>query len=112
MGLNQPKPLIGSLKNMLKLVKYLITNIVDQPDKVRIEETIDSTNTHIISISVDQADMGRVIGKAGKIINSIRELVKIKAIKQGKRVKVILKDQEQTNLPSRSEPPAELPEIE
>lgn len=98
---------------MLNLVKYLVSNLVDNPEAVLVKEDIDESNTHLISITVDPIDMGKVIGKGGKIINSIRELVKAKAIKQGSRVKVMLTDQNQTDssfpLP---EPPAVPPETE
>ena len=97
---------------MLDLVKYLVTNLVDKPEAVNIEEEIDPSGTHLITINVDPSDMGKVIGKGGKIINSIRELTKVKAIKQGLKVRINLKDPLETDPLSRSEPPAELPEIE
>ena len=101
---------------MLDLVKYLVATIVDHQDKVQVDETVDETQTHILTINVDPEDMGKVIGKGGKIINSIRELAKVKAIKQGLRVRVILEDQAQpeesapetdqtkTDQPAQSEP--------
>lgn len=97
---------------MLNLVKFLVTNLVDKPEAVNITEEIDEAGIHLITITVDPADMGKVIGKGGKIINSIRELTKVKAIKQGLKVRVSLKDPLQTDQLSRSEPPVELPEIE
>lgn len=84
---------------MVELIKFLVTNIVDHPDEVIIEETIDSENTSIINISVHQEDMGKVIGKRGKIISAIREMAKVKAIKLGKKVKVILQDQKDQTSP-------------
>lgn len=95
---------------MLNFTKYLVSNLVDHPEAVLVKEDIDESNTHLISITTDPADMGKVIGKGGKIINSIRELVKVKAIKQGLRVKVMLTDQNQTDPSFPSEPPAILPE--
>lgn len=89
---------------MLDLVKYLVTTIVDHQDKVEVNETVDETQTHIITINVDPEDMGKVIGKGGKIINSIRELAKVKAIKQGLRVRVILEDHLKTDQPYPLEP--------
>lgn len=97
---------------MLSLTKYLVSNLVDNPDAVVIEENIDESSTHLISITVDPVDMGKVIGKGGKIINAVRELVKVKAIKQGLRVRVMLTDQNQTGSSFPSEPPAILPETE
>ena len=94
---------------MLDLVKYLVGNIVDKPDAVQVTDTVDETNTHLINITVDPEDMGKVIGKGGKIINAIRELAKVKAIKTGTRVRVVLEDQMKTDQPSQSEPPEILP---
>ena len=94
---------------MLDLVKYLVINIVDKPEAVEVIEEIDETNTHLIQITVDEEDMGKVIGKGGKIINAIRELTKVKAIKQGLRVRVILSDQQKTDQISQSEPPESPP---
>ena len=97
---------------MLNLTKYLVSNLVDHPESVLVTENIDESNTHLISITVNPVDMGKVIGKGGKIINAIRELVKVKAIKQGLRVRVMLTDQNQTDSSFPSAPPATLPENE
>lgn len=77
---------------MIDLVKYIVTQIVDSPEDIQIDEQVDENNTVIITLSVNPNDMGKVIGKGGKIIGAVRELVKVKAIKQGKRVRVILQD--------------------
>jgi predicted RNA-binding protein YlqC (UPF0109 family) len=79
---------------MLNLVKYLITSLVDLPDQVEVSETVDDNNLHQISIRVDPQDMGRVIGKNGRIISAIRELAKVKAIKQGKKVRLTLLEEQ------------------
>ena len=97
---------------MLNLTKYLVSHLVDHPEAVLVKEDVDESNTHLISITVDPLDMGKVIGKGGKIINAIRELVKVKAIKQGLRVRVMLIDQNQTDSSFPFEPPATLPETE
>lgn len=95
---------------MLSLTKYLVSNLVDHPEAVSVIENIDESNTHLISITTDPADMGKIIGKGGKIINAIRELAKVKAIKQGLRVRVMLTDLNQTSPSFPSEPTAILPE--
>lgn len=92
---------------MLKLVKFLVSALVNDPEAV----TVDSQpgdGVEIITVGVADSDMGRVIGRGGKIISAIRELVKVKAIKSGLRVKLILKDPRQTD---QSFPlkPSELP---
>ena len=101
---------------MIDLVKYLVTQIVDNPDDITLDENVDETSTHIITLTVNPDDMGKVIGKGGKIISAIRELLKVKAIKQGKRVRLTLQDPAdqsappqdvptKTDQPSPSEPP-------
>ncbi len=94
---------------MVDLVKYLIDQLVDQPDIVTVTDSADDTGLITILVTVDPEDMGKVIGKGGKIISAIRELVKVKAIKLGKRVKLILTEP-QTDQPSPLEPPAESPQ--
>ncbi len=78
---------------MINLLHYILSNITDHPEAIHIEETIDPTDVKIFTITVHPEDMGKVIGKGGKIISSIRELVRIKAIKLNQRVKVVLLDQ-------------------
>ena len=75
---------------MDKLLKFLITQIVDQPEAVAVNAATDETGTVILTAAVDPTDMGKVIGKGGKIISAIRELVKVKAIKSNQRVRVVL----------------------
>ncbi len=75
---------------MDKLLKFLISQIVDQPEAVDVSAAPDETGTVILTATVNPSDMGKVIGKGGKIISAIRELVKVKAIKLGQRVRVVL----------------------
>ena len=79
---------------MKELVEFLAKNIVSDPKSVKlVESTQDSQQ--IIRLSVASGDMGKIIGKSGRIIKSIRTLLKIKAIKEGKRVYLELAEQEQ-----------------
>lgn len=68
---------------------YIVSQIVDHPDKIEIEE---KKEDGIISfyISVDSEDMGKIIGKEGKIIRAIRNVMKIPANKQGEKINVSL----------------------
>lgn len=74
---------------MKELVEFIVKSLVDQPDEVHAVEIQSRTST-IVELTVAQADMGRVIGKGGRIINSIRRLVQVAAVKQGKRVSLEL----------------------
>ena len=61
---------------------YLVGSIVDHPDDVVVTEDSDSDRT-ILHLTTNPEDMGRVIGKAGRIIRAIRDLVKLIAAKRG-----------------------------
>ena len=75
---------------MKDLLEYLVKNIVEQPEAVKVEETQTPEGFVNLQITVDQEDMGMVIGKGGRIIRALRNLVRVKAIKEGKRVNVEL----------------------
>lgn len=70
---------------MKEFVEYIIKNLVDHPDQVRINE-IGGTNTLIIELSVEKSDIGKIIGKKGKTINAIRTLLMSVASRNGLRV--------------------------
>lgn len=67
------------------LVEYIIKSIVDNPDQVTVSQ-YDEGATVMIEVSVAESDMGRVIGRGGSVVTSIRSLVQVLAAKQGKRV--------------------------
>lgn len=70
---------------MKELVEYVVKSVVDFPDQVQIAE-VDEGSATVLELSVANSDMGRVIGKSGRVINSIRAIVQVLAAKQGKRV--------------------------
>ena len=70
---------------MKELVEYIVKSLVDNPDEVRVSAFEDRSET-TLELSVAADDMGRVIGKNGRVINSIRSLVQVSAAKEGKRV--------------------------
>lgn len=68
---------------MTELVKYIVTALVDDKEQVNVTE-----NGDVIVISVAKDDMGKVIGKQGRIIKSIRSVVKAASNKQGRNCTV------------------------
>lgn len=74
---------------MKDLVEYVVKSLVEAPDEVSIEAFEDSGET-VLEITVAGSDMGRVIGKSGRVINAIRTLAQVSAAKQGMRVAVEL----------------------
>jgi predicted RNA-binding protein YlqC (UPF0109 family) len=78
---------------MKEFVEYVVKNLVDYPDKVRIHE-VGGTNTLIIELSVEKSDIGKVIGRNGKTINAIRTLLMSVASRNGFRVTLeVLEDE-------------------
>jgi hypothetical protein len=70
-----------------ELVEVIVKALVDNPDAVRINEIVGEQSV-ILEISVAQEDMGKVIGKQGRIAKAIRTVVKAAATKENKRVVV------------------------
>ena len=77
---------------MEELVKYIVKSIVDKPEEVVISETAESEKVIILSISVAAEDIGKVIGKGGKVASAIRSIVKTASAKSGKRFIVKIKE--------------------
>lgn len=76
------------MKDFLELI---LKNITTHPEAVVIEEGQEE-GYDVYTITVDQEDMGRVIGKDGKVIKAIRSLAHVVAIRQNKRVRIKLTD--------------------
>lgn len=72
---------------MKKLLEVIAKELVDNPDDVNVSE-IEGEQSIILELKVDQNDMGKVIGKQGRIAKAIRTVVKVAAIKQNKRVSI------------------------
>ena len=70
---------------MKELVELIAKSLVDNPDKVVVTETTDE-NAINIELTVAPEDMGKVIGKGGRIAKSIRTVVKAAASKGDKKV--------------------------
>ena len=72
---------------MKDLVETIVKSLVDYPDEVRINETV-GESIIILEISAAADDVGKVIGKEGRIANAIRTVVKAAAAKNDKKVTV------------------------
>ena len=72
---------------MVELVEYLAKSLVDDPAQVKItEKTLN--DTVILELTVAEGDMGKVIGKQGRIAKAIRSVVKAASAKSGKKYTV------------------------
>lgn len=66
-----------------KLVEYIATNLVDDASKVSVSRK-ETHSSVIVQLHVGSSDMGRVIGKNGRVANAIRSLLRV-SVKGGKR---------------------------
>lgn len=70
---------------MKELVEYIAKSLVDNPEYVSVNE-VNKEQSIILELKVAPEDMGKVIGKQGRIAKAIRTVVKAAAVKQHKRV--------------------------
>jgi len=76
---------------MLDLVKYIIGVFAEKPDQVEYNVT-ENDNSVDIQIVLDDSDMGKVIGRQGKIAKAMRTLVKAASSKDGKKYNIEIKE--------------------
>ena len=72
---------------MKELLEVIAKNLVDNPDKVVVEEKTDDIGI-VLELQVDESDIGKVIGKQGRIAKAIRSVIKAAAISEEKKVVV------------------------
>ena len=70
---------------MIKLVEDIAKALVDKPDEVKVTQRQDKDIT-IIELHVSEEDMGKVIGKQGRIANAMRSILKAAAIKNNEKI--------------------------
>lgn len=76
--------------NLVELTEFIVKSLVTNKENISVKEfESDDENVILIQVLVDSEDMGRVIGKGGKLANSIRTLVQASSyIKDNKKVKI------------------------
>jgi predicted RNA-binding protein YlqC (UPF0109 family) len=67
-----------------ELIEYMAKALVDDPSQVYVEE-IEGARQIVYQLHVAPEDMGRVIGKEGRVANAMRTLLRVVAVKKGKR---------------------------
>jgi len=70
---------------MKELVEFMAKSLVDNPDSVIVNE-VNGEQSIILKLTVAPEDMGKIIGKQGRIAKAIRTVIKAVAVKQNKRV--------------------------
>ncbi|MGH2429563.1 MAG: KH domain-containing protein [Candidatus Limnocylindria bacterium] len=72
---------------MKDFLEYVARSLVDNPDAVVVEVDEDGDEV-TLTLGVDEADMGRVIGRDGRIANAIRSLLRVMATRDGRHVEL------------------------
>lgn len=92
-----------------EFVEYVVQTLVDNPDKVKTDRKIDERGV-LIELTVDPADMGKIIGKEGKTAKSIRTLLRVVGAKNDARVNLKIIEPEGSERPRpQEEAPQEAP---
>jgi len=89
---------------MKDVLEFILKNITTMPDDVVIEE-VDEEGTTNYQITVNPDDVGRIIGKEGKVIKAIRTIMRVIAIQKGVRVRVsVMSDGDNQSVQEESMP--------
>lgn len=72
---------------MRELVEYVAKSLVDHPERVSVTEVVTGPEV-ILELRVGPGDMGRVIGRGGKVVNAMRTLVQMCAARQARRAQL------------------------
>ena len=71
---------------MRELLVYLAQQLVDEPDKVEVEQFEEDDGTLVLELSVADDDYGKVIGRGGRTAQALRSIIKAAAVKDNRRV--------------------------
>lgn len=74
---------------MKELVEFIAKAVVTKPEAVVVTEERSDSGV-LLKLQVDQEDMGRVIGKQGRVVQAMRTLLRVVAVKQGTRVELVV----------------------
>jgi len=76
---------------MAELLAYLARELVDDPDAVRVESE-EREGALVLRLHVAPEDVGKVIGRGGRIVRALRTVVRASAVREGRRVVVEIAD--------------------
>jgi len=83
-------------------LEYLVKSIVDHPDEVKVDRKVDEMGV-LLSLRVNQQDMGQVVGRQGSTAKAIRSLLRIVGIKNNARVNLKIEEPEGSTRGERKE---------
>jgi predicted RNA-binding protein YlqC (UPF0109 family) len=76
---------------MAELLEYLARQLVDKPDEVRVEE-VDEGDMLVLRLHVAEEDLGKVIGRQGRIARALRTVVRASSARERRRVQLEIVD--------------------
>ena len=77
---------------MAELVAELARRLVDEPDAVRVEEVEDEDGTLVFVLHVAEGDVGKVIGRQGRLVRALRTVVRAGGVEAGRRLQLEIVD--------------------
>lgn len=85
----------------VEFLEYVIKALVDVPEKVRVKREVDEMGV-LLTLDVDQADMGKIIGRSGNTAKAIRTILRVVGIKNNARVNLKINEPEGGKMSARS----------
>ncbi len=82
-------------------LEYVVKALVDNPNDIKIDRTVDEMGV-LITLTVNPADMGKIIGRMGNTAKAIRTLLRIIGMKNNARVNLKINEPEGSTRPERS----------
>jgi predicted RNA-binding protein YlqC (UPF0109 family) len=87
-----------------EFLEYLVKSLVDHPEEVKVERKVDEMGV-LLSLRVNAADMGQVVGRQGATAKAIRSLLRIVGVKNNARVNLRIEEPEgSTHIPPADQP--------
>ena len=77
---------------MVELLEELARRLVDEPDAVRVEEVEDEDGTLVLRLHVAEGDVGKVIGRQGRLARALRTIVRAGGVEAGRRLQLEIVD--------------------
>ena len=77
---------------MAELIAALARRLVDEPDAVRVEEVEEYDGTLVYRLHVAEADIGKVIGRQGRLVRALRTIVRAGGVEAGRRLQLEIVD--------------------
>ena len=76
-----------------EFLEYVVKTLVDKPEEVKVERTVDEMGV-LLTLTVDQEDMGKIIGRQGNTAKAIRTLLRVVGMKNNARVNLKVNEPE------------------